>query len=41
MIFEQLVNQYLSNLNEQSEETVSLVPGSFKPPHKGLSLIHI
>ena len=35
MIFEQLVNQYLSNLNEQSEETVSLVPGSFKPPHKG------
>ena len=35
MIFEQLVNQYLSNLNEQAEETVSLVPGSFKPPHKG------
>ena len=35
MIFEKLVNQYLSELNEQNAEIVSLVPGSFKPPHKG------
>lgn len=35
MIFEKLVNQYLSKLNEQNAEIVSLVPGSFKPPHKG------
>ena len=35
MIFEKLVNQYLSELNEQNAEIVSLIPGSFKPPHKG------
>tara|TARA_S200002703_G_scaffold155011_1_gene158616 strand:- start:160 stop:771 length:612 start_codon:yes stop_codon:yes gene_type:complete len=35
MIYEKLFNHYLSKLNEQSEDVVSLVPGSFKPPHKG------
>ena len=35
MIFEKLVNQFLSVLNEQNAEVISMVPGSFKPPHKG------
>jgi cytidyltransferase-like protein len=35
MIFEKLVNRILSVLNEQNAEVISMVPGSFKPPHKG------
>ena len=35
MIFEKLVNQFLSVLSEQNEEIIAMVPGSFKPPHKG------
>jgi cytidyltransferase-like protein len=35
MIFEKLVNQFLAVLSEQNEEIIAMVPGSFKPPHKG------
>ena len=35
MIFEKLVNRILSVLNEQNAEVISMVQGSFKPPHKG------
>jgi len=42
MIFEKLVNHFLSVLGERSQindelnaETIAMIPGSFKPPHKG------
>ena len=42
MIFEKLVNHFLSVLSERSQindelnaETIAMIPGSFKPPHKG------
>lgn len=35
MIFEKCVYQYLNVLFEQNEEIIAMVPGSFKPPHKG------
>lgn len=40
MIFEKLVNHYFNVINEfvheqTNVETIAMVPGSFKPPHKG------
>lgn len=35
MIFENLVNSFLSTFCEQNEQTIAFIPGSFKPPHKG------
>lgn len=35
MLFEKLCGKILSTINEQKEGTIAMVPGSFKPPHKG------
>ena len=42
MIFEKLVNHYFNVINEfvhineqPNTETIAMIPGSFKPPHKG------
>jgi len=35
MDFDSVFNSYMSTLDEGTEDTIALIPGSFKPPHKG------